>query len=310
MTRSTDDLAALRGLDPVDGPGLASTWTTSPTAAALIDALLADAPDEVTALPGAPSRPRRWARVAVTAAAAASVAAGLVVVGVPGNSDRAYAFRQLEDGRIVIDWMAKRHGGRELVEDLRDYGLDVQIVQEVPASPSMVGIVQPQNLNTDEANPRAWPPGVTIGGPDGSPKVFTWIIDPALFDTTIPVHLYVATPPGADYQAAESVFHPGEPLADARCSLPQPLQPSEAAALADGAGLTVTWTIETPTDADANTWTGEFRPSPTMPAGTVVGDQQINDDTVDFTVRPAGQWPTAVQDSDRDYIADLQANCR
>ncbi len=44
MTRSTDDLAALRGLDPVDGPGLASTWTTGPTAAALFDALLAEAP--------------------------------------------------------------------------------------------------------------------------------------------------------------------------------------------------------------------------------------------------------------------------
>ena len=33
MTRSADDLAALRGLDPVDGPGLASTWTTSPRTA-------------------------------------------------------------------------------------------------------------------------------------------------------------------------------------------------------------------------------------------------------------------------------------
>jgi hypothetical protein len=125
----------------------------------------------------------------------------------------------------------------------------------------------------------------------------------------MPVHLYVATPPGVDYQAAESVFHPGEPLADARCSLPQHLQPKDAEALANGAGLTVTWTVETPTDAAAITWTGESRPSPTMPEGTVVGDQQINDHTVDLTVRPTGQWPRVIQEQDRGYIADLQADC-
>ncbi|MCU0264459.1 MAG: hypothetical protein MUF09_12495, partial [Candidatus Nanopelagicales bacterium] len=247
MTRTPHDLLdALTALDPVDADGLAAGWARSRTAPALLADLTSQTTDDSFAADPA-RRPRRWARTAVVAAAAASVALGLIVIGLPGSTNRAYGFRQLDDGRIVIDWRADRNRGRELVEDLRDYGLDVEIVAEVPASPSMVGVVQPQNLNTDDANPRWWPPGVTLGGPDGSPKPFTWTIDPAVFDTTIPVHLYVATPPGEDYQVAGSVFEPGEPLAESRCGLPQPLPPAEAAALAGAAGLTVTWTVETPT---------------------------------------------------------------
>ena len=309
MTRNPPDLFdALAALDPVDADGLAADWGRSRTAAELwVDLTSLPADESLAVVPA--RRPRRWARAAVVASAAASVALGLIVIGLPGSTNRAYGFRQLDDGRIVIDWRADRNRGRELVEDLRDYGLDVEIVAEVPASPSMVGVVQPQSLNTDDANPRWWPPGVTLGGPDGSPRVFTWTIDPAVFDTTIPVHLYVATPPGADYQVAGSVFEPGEPLADARCDLSQPLPPAEAAALAAEAGLTVTWTVETPTAYQPDGFTGQFRPSPTMPEGTVVGDQQINDHTVDFKVRPPGQWPTVVQDSDLAYITDLTATC-
>ena len=46
-----------------------------------------------------------------------------------------------------------------------------------------------------------------------------------------------------------------------------------------------------------------------MPEGSVVGDQQINDHTVDFSLRPRGQWPAVVQDNDRTYVADLTATC-
>ena len=43
-----------------------------------------------------------------------------------------------------------------------------------------------------------------------------------------------------------------------------------------------------------------------MPEGTVVQDSQINDHTVQFTVRPPGDWPEAVLQSDHEYLAHLQ----
>jgi hypothetical protein len=46
-----------------------------------------------------------------------------------------------------------------------------------------------------------------------------------------------------------------------------------------------------------------------MPEGSVVGDQQINDHTIDFTVRPPRGWPAMVQDADQTYVDDLTAYC-
>lgn len=309
MNRADDGLPnALVMADPIDGPGLTHDWNTSPAAAALLDALMAE-PDDQLSEPTPTPGLRRRTRPALAASAAACAALALVVVGLPGTTTRASAIRPLDDGRIVIDWNATRYHGRELVEDLRAYGLDVKIASEDYASPSMVGQVVAHNLNTDESDPKRWPPGVTLGGPDGSPGVFTWIIDPAVFDTTIPVDIYVETPPGEDYRVSQSVFHSGEPLQGARCSLSQPLEPGRAAALAEAAGLDVRWSVETPTSHDATSWGGSFQDSAAIARGTVVGDQQLNAHTVEFTVRPPGDWPAIVADSDREYISHLQADC-
>lgn len=307
MNASRDELTdLLAGCDPVDGPALAADWNAHPVSHALLDAIVAEPSSELVAGPSW-ARPRRWGRPALLAAAAACVALAMVVGGLPGSTTRVSAVRQLDDGRIVIDWMNTPLHGRELIEDLRDYGLDVNIAEEINASPSMVGDVTEWPLNTDESDPTRQPPGLTYGGPDGTPGTFVWIIDPAVFDTTIQVYLNVATPPGEDYRASQSVFHAGEPLADAACSLTEPLEPARAAELARAAGLKVTWTVETPRTVDGRDWV--FWSSETMPAGTVVADQQINARNVDFTVRPPGDWSADVTASDRRYLSDLKADC-
>ena len=194
-------------------------------AAALLDAILAEPADGLSCATSR-TKARRWARPALMATAAACAALALSVGGLPGTTAPATAVRQLDDGRIVIDWMHTRYHGRELVEDLRGYGLDVKIAGEYNASPSMVGQVEAHSLNTDESDPTLQPPGLTFGGPDGTPGTFVWIIDPAVFDTTIQVDLMVATPAGEDYQVSQSIFYPGEPLAGAACSLNEPLTPT------------------------------------------------------------------------------------
>ena len=99
-----------------------------------------------------------------------------------------------------------------------------------------------------------------------------------------------------------AAYRPGQ----RRCLPPRVGRP---AALAEAAGLTVTWTVETPADYQSEGWTGRFAPSRRMPQGSVVGDQQINDHTIDFTVRPPGGWPAMVQDADQTYVDDLTAHC-
>ncbi len=249
----------------------------------------------------------RWGRPALLAAAAAVVVLALSVGGLPGSTPRVSAVRQLDDGRIVVDWKSTPLHGRALIEDLRDYGLDVQIAGEFNASPSMVGHVVAWPDFTDESDPTRQAPGFAYGGPDGTPGGFVWIIDPAVFDTTIKADLYVETPPGEDYNLSSSVFVPGEPLADAACSLTEPLDPARAADLARSLGMQVTWTVESPQLADGRDWV--FWHSDEMPAGSVVGDQQLNAHSVDFTVRPPGNWSAAVTDQDRRYVSDLKADC-
>ena len=108
---------------------------------------------------------------------------------------------------------------------------------------------------------------------------------------------------------SESPFGAGEPLADVRCSLANPLTPAQARALAEAGGYAVTWEVETPTGFQSDGWGGTFRASAGMPEGTVVSDWQINDHSVRFTVRPDGDWPTMIQESDGAYVTHVQQGC-
>ena len=307
MNRIDDPIAALGALDPIDAPALIADWTATAASAALLDALPGleqERPPIVRRI----RRNRRWIRTAAAAGVAASAVTGLVLVGLPGSTPRAYGIRELQDGKIVIDWMTIR--GRAAVEDLQDYGLDITVSEEEHASPSLIGEVVPHSPvgGPNDAHPDQLPPGIEIGQP-GSEQAFTWTIDPAVFDIPLTVSLYVATEPGRNYDVSESPFAAGEALAGDRCALTNPLTPAQARDLAEAGGYTVTWSVDTPSEYDADGWGSTFRPSSTMPEGTVVGDWQINDHSVQFTVRPDGDWPAMIQESDEAYVAHLQEGC-
>ncbi len=303
-----DPIDLLAHLDPIDAEGLAADWSSDDTSEALLADLMATPAEEDWAAAAPVRRHRTWRRAILAGGtAAAGIAACLVIVGPPGSTPQASATCQLQDGKFVIDWMANPRGGRAVIDDLRDCGLDITITEESLASPSMVGTVFGHSPvgGPNDAHPNQLPPGIWIGEP-GSPEAFTWIIDPKVFRTPLEASLYIATPPGEAYEASESVFSPGEPLAAARCSLPDPLTPTRAAELAASAGLSVLWTVETPTDYQSDGWVGMSRPSAAVPEGTVVQDTQVNDHTVAFTVRPPGDWPEVVLQTDRAYLARLQ----
>ena len=307
MNRIDDPIAALGALDPIDAPALVADWTASAASQALLDAL-PELEHEHRPTVRPTHRNRRWIRTTVAAGVAASAVTGLVLVGLPGSTPRAFGIRELQSGKIVIDWMAVR--GRDAVEDLQDYGLDITIREETHASPSLVGEVVPSSPvgGPNDEHPDELPPGIEIGEP-GSEMAFTWTIDPGVFDNQLTVELYVPTAPGQDYGVSESPFAAGEPLADVRCSLANPLTPSQARDLAETGGYAVTWEVETPTDFQSDGWGGTMRASSIMPVGTVVGDWQINDHSVQFTVRPDGDWPAMIQESDEAYVAHLQEGC-
>ena len=308
MNRIDDPIAALGALDPIDAPALVADWTATAASAALLDALPGveqERPPIVRRL----RRNRRWIRTALAAGVAASAVTGLVLVGLPGSTPRAYGIRELQDGKIVFDVRAIDAAGVAGLDNLRDYGLSIDVEEEI-ASPSLVGevsLLSPVG-GPNAAHPDRLPPGIEIG-PDGTDRAFTWTIDPAVFDTTLTARVNVAAKPGQRYETMADVFAPGERLAEYRCSLTQPLPASTAAALAEAHGLSVNWLVYTPTNVTSDGWEAIKAEPTSPPAGRVIGDFLVDAQEVTFVVRPPGDWPDTVQQNDHAFVAELQEGC-
>lgn len=305
------DLALLARIDPVDRDHLARAWDAGAASATLLSSVIGSsapaAPDSAGPTVGdltsaghvpAGSGPNEANGAAVTAprrrrllpwiGAIAAAAVAAVVIGLaPWGSSPAYAIRQLPDGVIEVNWMKELRNGEAIAEDLRAFGIDVQVVA-APASPSMVGEVVSTALPGHGGGPVE---GITWGE-DGTDDVFTWRIDPNVFSGPLRIELGVEAEPDEAYTVAGEVFEPGEVLGGLHCALGEPLRAEQLVPYLEKLGLTPRWdvirTIPGRTDAYQEDSVEE------TPDGEVLWGYAVDSRTVRFSVLPDGVDPAGI----------------
>jgi len=278
-----DEFRDIRTIDPIEGDRLAEEWASSGAKHALFQAItMSDAP------PLRKLHRRSPKRLAALAATLAVAATALAVAGLlPGADTPAYAVRQLENGVIQIENVADLHDPSGLEKELREFGVDVQIVPR-PVSPSMVGQARATTDALGEDEPVE---GLTFGGNDGTKGVFTWMIDPRVFRDRITIELYVQADQGEGYDVSEEVFEPGEVLGGLQCALGEPLQAADVASRLSSLGLTAQWEVLTAFETDSDGGTYTTQPSAEVPNGQIISGYAVDGHTVRFEVLPDGQAP-------------------
>lgn len=192
----------------------------------------------VTAVPGRRGLARLSA--AVAGIAVLSIAASVALVG--RSAPQAFAVTRLPDGRIEISVQEDFDDAAALEAELLAAGIEVE-VEEVPASPSMVGKV---------ADAYFLDPETGYGGETGvfsqnaGNAVFeeSLVVDPAATDDILHLAVGVATPPEQfyGYGGAASPFAPGEALDGLHCVLgEEPHTVGELAPHLERLGLRVDW---------------------------------------------------------------------
>ena len=259
-------------LDPIDGERLISAWSGSDAKRALLQEI--DTSDErvIARLPQG-GRSRRALAVAgvLVVAAVSAVLTGVV----PGTDNRAYAVRELPNGVIEIENVADIRDVRGLEAELREFGVDVEIVTET-ASPSLVGQAQANALGLGDRRL----PGLEFGE-DGTRDVFRWRIDPRVFHDKITITLFVQPREGESYLNSTAVFSPGEVLAGLHCALGEPVRAADVAERLPSLGITPIWTVHYPTDDPS---IGRFERVDEVPTGEVLSGHAIDESTVEFDV--------------------------
>lgn len=215
--------------------------------------------------------PWRWAvLVPVAAALVVAVVAGPALVGPPARGSSAYAVQILPDGRIHVRVAADFDEGRRLERELRDAGVDVDVIS-VTSHPRLVGTIEfPQHQLAKE--------GLEAG------KGEFWI-DPLRFTGTVEVLINVAAEPGEEWRQAPSVFHPDEPLGGLPCALPGPLGTATLERYARDAGITTfVWWV---TEGDPKARSRNVTRSGARPEGEVEHAELVAPGKLRVGVRPA-----------------------
>jgi hypothetical protein len=277
-----DEFRDIRTIDPIEGDRLAEEWTSSGAKSALFQAItMSDTP------PFRKLHRRSPKRLAALAATLAVAATALVVAGLlPGADTPAYAVRQLENGVIEIKTQEVRAEDAPALEaELREFGIEVDIVTR-PATPSVVGEADVFSESMGDAYPI---PGLTFAGPDGTPGVFIWRIDPHKFRDRVRIEMYVEAEPGEAYYAGVDPFYPGEVLHNVYCELGDPLpRASDVASRLPDLGITAQWNVITDIRTDSDGGSSHYEPSEEVPQGVITSAGSLNDHTIKFEVVPDG----------------------
>lgn len=233
----------------------------------------------------APVKPHAIRRRSLLLGAAAALISVAILVA-PSALNRgtpAYAIHRLPDGKIEIDWSADdyRADADAIARDLREYGMDVEIVT-LPSSPSAVGFVTAvfeQNQPTDGP-----PAGLDIN--EGTAAGLIWTIDPARFHGPVTLNVDVPADPGEPYLDSNSVFMSGEVLGGLQCALGEPIRATDVAAHLGALGLTAEWYVVDPTSISAHYYS-EDRVTE-VPDGTIFEGHALDDTSVELHIAPDG----------------------
>lgn len=284
MRNYSDEIEEVRHLDPMDGTRLADSWSGSDAKMALFQELAAQR--HSTAATPRPTMRRAGPRRALILAASLAVAAvGIVLASgiVERTSSPAFAIRELPNGVIEIENVSDIRDVDGLENELREFGIDAEVVT-VPASPSMVGEAFAYVPGEGDPSPL---PGLSHGR-DGEPDVFTYRIDPAVFDGRVVIELNVKALSGESYRASQEAFAPGEVLGGLHCALGTPLSAADVAARLPELGLTAQWFILSGFESDADGGTYHSEQVTEVPDGEVVSSQPLDRHRVSFEVLPDG----------------------
>lgn len=276
-----NDLMLLAHIDPLGGERAEEVWHDSAASTALLESVMAESGGPTTKA-RARRRKVRW----IGAVAAAAVAAVVVVVA-PWGSSPAYAIRHLPDGVIEVDWVKDLRNGDDIARELRSFGIDVDVVVS-PVSPSMVGQVVSTALPGREPGPVD---GITWGD-DGSEDVFTWQIDPYVFEGPLRIELGVEAKVGEPYTVAGEVFEPGEVLGGLHCVLGEPLRADRVAPYLDRLGLTAEWDVVSAVPGRTDAF--QEKTVEAVPNGEVLWGYAVDSGTIRFSVRPDGVDPSGI----------------
>lgn len=176
------------------------------------------------ALPGR----RGLARLSAAVAGVAVLAIGASVLLTARSDSRAFAVTRLPDGRIEISVDEDFDDAVALEAELLAAGIEVE-VEEIPASPSMVGRV----IEADLTDPVERDELMSVTGQDatrfipsevivnGLPMYRTMTIDPKTLRGVLRLQVGVRAAPGELYhwRAVGSVYAPGEVLDGLHCVL-------------------------------------------------------------------------------------------
>lgn len=279
MRHRNDTMDDLRGLDPIDSEYISAAWSSSDAKSDLLE--------EITSMPlhahSAVDGVRRHSvpkRTLVFAAGIAAATAAIVLVqGILFNSSPAFGVRQMPNGVIEIDASTQLRDGDALAAELREYGVDVEVVA-VPSSPSAVGQVEVFPPGGGDYVPE----GISFGA-DGSAEVFELTIDPAVFTEQLTVELHVTADDAEPYTIAEEVFEPGEVLGGLHCALGVPLRAEDLAPYLADVEVDPVWFVISPTDDSSITSEVQVDEAPD---GQVLWGYARDAKTVQLTVLPDG----------------------
>lgn len=225
-------------------------------------------------------RRRHRPRVAALAILAASVAviatAALVFTG--DNATAAHTVTAQPDGTIRIEVFPDFGDVTALETDLAAVGLDTVVIA-LRAHPSLQGVVEVvSHTNTGSG---------ALAFDDGQ-----FEIHPDQVSGEIEILIYSPTPAGERYQAAPSIFAPGQPLAGLHCAYPdRPLPATELAERLDNTELdTIEWTV---IDRDPTNERIDASEHTTPPDGNVLDAQQRDPHTVAVFVTTNTPGPSA-----------------
>lgn len=284
MRNYSDEIEEIRHLDPIDNTRLADSWSGSDAKAALFQDLAAQR-HSTAASPRPTMRRARPRRALVLAASLALAAVGIVLASgiVERTSSPAFAIRELPNGVIEIENVSDIRDVEGLENELREFGIEAEVVA-IPASPSIVGEAFAYVPGEGDPSPL---PGLSHGR-DGEPNVFTYRIDPAVFEGRVVIELNVKALPSEPYQASQEAFAPGEALGGLQCALGTPVRAADVAARLPELGLTARWFILSGFESDADGGTYHSQQVDEVPDGEVVASQPLDRKTISFEVVPDG----------------------
>lgn len=227
----------------------------------------------------AQSNRRRTRRRMVAAVPALALVAMAGVVIADSGDNPAHALERQTDGTIRVEIYPDFDDVDALRDDLGGAGLDVAVIQ-LRAHQSLEGVVEIASHENTASG------ALEFQGSE-------FVIDPEAVTGEIEVLIYSPTNTGDTYQAAPSVFAPGQELAGLHCALSdRPLTTQGLEDRATDAGVSgFVWT--TFGEIDEVSGLVDFTESEVRPDGFVTGARMRDELTMDVFVSSDDDTPAA-----------------